>query len=180
MPYLDPLATRGESAAFAVSLFGAMMTHESSSLIGPLFGWRTAMKAVGILSWPAVERRSDRYGMIGLSSANYHGTATSSVELNLHELAKWTGFKVHIIARVIEARESGHVGDLFRQIFPSIPKVGEVVDLGSGFLIVGGQQEDMRVFGLRPEDGRKTDWFDPKKLYRLHDQTVELEFQLES
>lgn len=32
--------------------------------------------------------------------------------------------------------------------------------------------------GLRPLDGRETDWLDPHVLYRLHDQTVALRLEL--
>ncbi len=58
---------------------------------------------------------------------------------------------------------------------PSTPDVGETIDLGTGRFRLGKAEKTL-TFGLEPADGRQTDWFDPAKLYRLHDQTVELEF----
>ncbi len=39
------------------------------------------------------------------------------------------------------------------------------------------QEDDRTYIGLKPGDGRKTDWLDPKKLYRAHAQYVELYFK---
>jgi len=134
------------------------------------------MKTQGIFSWPRSERVSDRYGAIGMYETNYNEDATAAVVLDKVALRQLRGKRVHIAARVLEARESGHIGDLFRGIFPSQPAVGEVIDLGVGEFFtdtVDGQF----VFGLEPDDDRVIDWFDPEKLYRLHDQTVELDIE---
>jgi len=77
-----------------------------------------------------------------------------------------------LIAIVKETRPSGHVGDFFRGLQPSTPKIGERIELGTGTIFY----DDHETIGLRPDDGRDRDWLDPRKLYRLHDQTVELYF----
>jgi hypothetical protein len=83
--------------------------------------------------------------------------------------------------KVVESRPSGHAGDLFRKILPpeQPTPVGTVIDLGEGELFVWHENDDGFPtggihIGLRPDDGRKTDWFDPNLLYRLHDQTLEI------
>lgn len=130
----------------------------------------------GVLGWPGTERRTDRYGLVTLSLEGYEGNG------KLLD-ASWTtnptaveGYACHVVAKVIEARESSHIGDLFRGIFPTTPHVGEIIDLGVGHLFT--EPADWAIgkigIGLKPSDGRDRDWFDPKKLYRLHDQTVEL------
>lgn len=130
----------------------------------------------GIFTWDGKERHSDRYGAFAIDVGSYD-------ENSRFEAAGWdappanlAGTVCRITVRVLEARESGHIGDMFRGISPSKPDVGEIVDLGRGRLFV----EDCRfsigkvAVGLLPDDGRSTDWFDPRKLYRLHDQTVEV------
>lgn len=121
------------------------------------------MKATGTLSWPRHERISDRYGSIHLTP-NVPGA----------ELEAMAGQRVSIRAVVVEARQSAHVGDFCRGIYPSTPDVGQHFDLGAGALEVD-YVEGALCFGLRPDDGRDHDWFDPHVLYRLHDQTVEIE-----
>jgi hypothetical protein len=76
---------------------------------------------------------------------------------------------------VTETRESGHIGDLFHGFAPSMPDVGEVVDLGVGILDAERVEWcDDPTIVLKPGDGREHFWYDPRKLYRLHDQTVDL------
>lgn len=54
--------------------------------------------------------------------------------------------------------------------------MGEIVDLGVGEIFVTSQDWGAGKvgIGIKPADGRETDWLDPRKLYRLHDQTVEV------
>jgi hypothetical protein len=134
------------------------------------------MKARGIFNWPAGERRSDRYGMIGVYDANYDGTARCKPSFDVAALRAMAGQRATISATVVETRDSGHIGDLFRGIYPSRPQVGQVFDLGVGELLIDSI-EGQTVFGLSPDDGRDVDWFDPHTLYQLHDQTVELEIK---
>jgi len=68
------------------------------------------------------------------------------------------------------------VGDLTYGIKPSRPNVGEEVDLGVGTLLLY-PAADATVsiqFGLQPDDERERFWFNPEKLYRLHEQTVDV------
>lgn len=154
--------------------FGRVMQVKDAVFIGhPRKKESTMMKATGILSWPAEERRSDRYGMISLFEKDYNSTVTVKVNLDEILLGTMAGKQIKITAKVLEARESDHIGDLFRGLFPSTPRVGQVFSLGQGALVVE-ELEGRPLFGLKPTDNRDTDWFDPKKLYQLHDQTVEL------
>ena len=68
------------------------------------------------------------------------------------------------------------IGDAFYRLMPSRPANGEVIDLGVGILDYESYDWDTRLTGivLRPSDGRLKFWLDVRKLYRLHDQTVEL------
>ena len=81
-------------------------------------------------------------------------------------------------AKVIETRTSRHIGDLFRNIKPSTPRLGEVITLGNG-LLFSEYQDSCYVIGLRPLGFRQDDWLDPHRLYRVHAQRVEVYFHPE-
>ncbi len=128
----------------------------------------------GILTWNGSERRTDRYGSFVLSQGDYNQTDRAAAHLDLKVLKPLVGKRVHVTCKVVKNRESGHIGDLFHGFRPSKPEIGEVVDLGVGTL----QLEDAGFDGatavvLEPDDGRDEFWIDPRKLYRLHDQTVD-------
>ncbi len=131
--------------------------------------------AHGVFTWHGAERRSDRYGTFAIDTTPYNNTITvpAMVDPTVESLE---GERVQIQVEVVEARDSGHIGDLFRGIFPTTPEVGTVIDLGEGVLFI--ERNDWSVggmmFGLLPDDDREVDWFDPHKLYRLHDQTVKV------
>jgi hypothetical protein len=57
--------------------------------------------------------------------------------------------------------------------------VGEEITLGSGTLFTETDPDTglPTAVGLAPDDGRDEDWFDPRALYRCHDQTVRLELR---
>lgn len=128
----------------------------------------------GIFTWDGRERRTDRYGAVMLASENYDRTARCSASADQQALQRMTGQRVRLWARVRESRESGHVGDLFLNIFPSRPEVNEEVVLGVGILRTLPSSYSVLHVALEPRDGRQIFWIDPHKLYRLHDQTVEL------
>lgn len=123
----------------------------------------------GLFTWPRNERVSDRYGLFFLEDAAGVGAR------KLEHLPGLLGKRCEVIAVVRETRESHHVGDFFRGFTPSTPKVSESISLGVGELVsmLMDQGWGMAI-GLRPEDGRAADWIDPRKLYRIHDQTVDL------
>ncbi len=79
-----------------------------------------------------------------------------------------------------------HIGDLFRGVSPSTPKVGETIVLGTGTFFTEPTDwyaEGVKfslAFGLDPDDGRETDWLDINSLYRLHEQDVELYFEADT
>ena len=128
----------------------------------------------GIFMWDGVERRSGRYGFIYLSKSNYEETAHCVVSFDTLAVKALLGKKVHMYAVVIENRESSHLGDAFLQINPSTPVVGERVELGVGILAMQNAAGHPEMIGLAPIDHRQLFWFDPRQLYRLHDQTVDL------
>ena len=118
----------------------------------------------GRLSWNPSERVSDRYGTVSL----WRLDANERVEIET-ELSGMTG---RLIAVIKGTRKSGHIGDIFRCISPSTPAVGDEIVLGVGTVFYSGSD-----IGLEPQDGRQSDWLDPRALYRCHDQTVELVFE---
>jgi hypothetical protein len=129
----------------------------------------------GVFEWDGSERRSDRYGSFFLDAKAPEGLeAKCSYDMLLAE--KLEGKRVHIVAVVIATCTSTHIGDMFLKIKPSTPEVGEVVDLGVGVFHCEPCVWDRKLFSvsLIPDDKRKTFWFDPRKLYRLHDQTVDV------
>jgi len=119
----------------------------------------------GILSWPSAERISGRYGCMNLRR-DLNDDFFIKLKRNL------SGRCGTLVAVVKETRSSGHVGDFFRGLRPSTPKIGERIELGTGTIFY----DDHKTIGLRPGDGRGSDWLDPRKLYRLHDQTIKLYF----
>jgi hypothetical protein len=129
----------------------------------------------GIFTWDGIERRSDRYGAVNISATDFDSTARVERKFDIDGLRQLVGKRVSIKARVLAVRDSGHLGDLFRGIFPSRPDVGEVIDLGQGTLALEAcSWDEFPAIALKPPDGRQHDWYAPHKLYRLHDQTVEL------
>jgi hypothetical protein len=81
-----------------------------------------------------------------------------------------------LTAEILETRQSDHVGDMFRGIGPTTPDKGEVLTLGTGALW-RGESYGAPTLGLKPDDGRDSDWLDPRALYRCHSQTVRLRFE---
>jgi len=137
----------------------------------------------GVLNWPRGERVCDRYGLVTLSptSGGYNDVpdkpAGSYVAL---DAATQAGKRGRIVAVVLEARESNHIGDLFRGISPSTPNVGEEIALGEGTLFYENAYDDVIGVGVKPDQPRDSDWMNPRHLYRCHDQTVELRFVLDT
>ena len=130
----------------------------------------------GIFSWIGGERRSNRYGFVCLDTVDFNNTTKVTVEFDEAAAAGLESKRVKLSAKVIETRDSGHVGDLSLNIIPERPEVGEIVELGVGNFVVNppAWDEASTQVGLMPEDGRQQLWIDPRRLYRLHDQTVEL------
>lgn len=86
------------------------------------------------------------------------------------------GARGYLVATVLETRQSDHIGDSFRGLSPSTPRIGEEITLGGpGELFI--EMDFAPVVGLRPDNDRETDWLNPKSLYRCHNQTVRLEFR---
>lgn len=125
----------------------------------------------GIFTWEGAERRSNRYGSFSLWETDYASTASCVVEWASDAAKALASKKVRLFAHILEVRESGHIGDLFLSIFPSTPDVGEIIEIGIGTFIPG---EGIYLVTLQPSDGRGDLWIDPRILYRLHDQTVEI------
>lgn len=131
----------------------------------------------GQLSWHGSERRSDRYGTVALWDDATPGGNGEQLTWPQEALAA-AGKTGYLIAHIIETRQSDHIGDLFRGFKPVTPEVDEVIEMGPGVLFFE-QIDDLVCAGLRPDDGRTDDWLDPHDLYRLHQQTVRLEFAAE-
>lgn len=130
----------------------------------------------GIFGWDATERRTDRYGSFTLDKTgySYNGVYDDAKWDNVEQLEALVGKRVKIEATVIVDRDSAHIGDLSRKIFPSRPVTGETIVLGIGKFFISPASWSASQFsvGVEPDDGRANDWIEPVKLYRLHDQTV--------
>jgi hypothetical protein len=131
----------------------------------------------GIVAWDGDERRSNRYGAIVLHHMPYSGSDRVKPSIDAGAVASYRGQRVRLFARIVESRVSGHAGDAGLRIRPPTesPEVGREVDLGVGLL----DSEPVSWSGLpavvlRPGDDRPELWIDPRKLYVIHDQTVEL------
>ena len=128
---------------------------------------------VGRLSWSRYERIGDRYGSVNLF------TKEMDEAKELPRAVPLLGKRGKLKARILRTRKSGHIGDLFRGLSPSTPEVGDVLVLGSGVLFRGRPRGTAEGgYGLRPDDDRGADWLDPEALYKCHDQTVELIFEV--
>ena len=119
----------------------------------------------GRVNWDTAERRSDRYGSIRLYASD-----DSNVVLDPGSFLEQFG---QLKAVVLEVRRSQHIGDFVRGLSPSTPDIGECITLGEGYLFTF---DDNRAIGVMPRDDRNEDWMYPQALYRIHDQTVQLEF----
>lgn len=129
----------------------------------------------GRLSWPSSERVSDRYGTVMLmvdGDSFVEPSGYRSIDQSI------VGQRGSLIAEVLETRESSHIGDFFRGLFPETPTVGERIVLGTGTAsIEKASWGPVDLVGLRPDEYRQSDWLDPKAMYRCHEQTVRLSFE---
>lgn len=130
----------------------------------------------GVLSWDASERISDRYGTVWLLPEGVNSLIRCDPISLIQPRAEWEGSEGELIAVVTEARDSTHVGDLFHGVSPETPEVGEIIVLGDGQLFFETGTHGGFFAGLRPLDQRSTLWLDIRKLYRAHEQSVELFF----
>jgi hypothetical protein len=133
----------------------------------------------GVLTWRPVERVGDRYGAVSLMAEGGNSLADDVAWVPLDRTAD--GQRGRLEAHVLATRQSSHIGDLFRGFAPSTPEVGETIRLGGPGTLFFEDLPDppgpaFQAVGLRPDDGRATDWLDPEALYRAHEQTVRLMF----
>lgn len=136
----------------------------------------------GIFSWCSSERRSGRYGTFFLAPSDFEERVQRDVHLDVNALRVLEGRNVRIALRILESRPSGHAGDQFLRIFPGAPPAaGSVIELAVGRLLLANHGHHSVQYhptqlgiGILPSDGREELWLDPRVLYVLHDQTVEL------
>jgi hypothetical protein len=134
------------------------------------------MLAHGVFTWSGSERRSDRYGSFILLAEPYGASPVTVPTYDTALAQKLSGKRVRIVVTVVETRRSGHIGDRFLNIYPTTPEVGEQIELGVGIFSTQPDEGDPKITStiLAPGDGREAFWLDPRKLYRLHDQTVDV------
>lgn len=116
----------------------------------------------GKFTWDSAERRTNRYGSFTLVD----GVEIFDSTIFLNKMVK-------ISCEVLETRKSSHMGDIFLGIYPSTPKVGDVIELGTGIFDIQNStwNEECPDFFLKNEERREL-WIDPVQLYKVHDQTV--------
>ena len=127
---------------------------------------------VGSFGWTREERVSNRYGSFFI----YPGFKRPTVE-------RFCGKRGKIVAVVTKTNVQHHIGDLFLDIYPVMPEVGERIEIGEGELFIDevatGDTEIVNI-GLKPEgEAWTTPWLHVKSLYRAIDQIVEIYFEEE-
>ncbi len=127
----------------------------------------------GMFMWDRIERTSSRYGVVYLTTQNWFQTAISNSNWNPETAKNLVGKKVKITCKVLENRKAEHYGDLFLKLTPTTPEVGETVVLGVGQFNLRKTEDSIGV-SLVPSDGREKYFFEPKILYHLIEQTVEM------
>ena len=127
----------------------------------------------GAFSWNPAERIADRYGTFFLF--NYDKTDDPTPHLDSVIIESLNGSFGSLKAKIVSTRTSSHIGDIFRQIKPQTPQVGEEFLIGTGYLFSDRLQGEYCI-GLRPKVARATDWLDPHVLYKCHHQTVDIFF----
>ncbi len=129
----------------------------------------------GIFAWDGTERRSRRYGSVIVDTKPFEGPDRVEVQMDTAAITQLVGKRVRLTVEVVATRTSTHFGDAFLHIVPTTPEMGEVIELGVGTLLtIPLTWLEHPAFCLAPDDGRKEFWIDPRKLYRLHDQTVNI------
>lgn len=133
----------------------------------------------GVLTWNATERRSDRYGTVYIMQEGHNSMSSGepNMQWDTTALRKVEGLRGTLIATVITNRQSTHIGDFFRGVYPSMPEVGEIIHLGEGTAFIESQYAETVTLGLKPDEWREHDWLDINALYRAHEQTVTLTFE---
>lgn len=131
---------------------------------------------VGALSWPSYERKSDRYGTVNLNKEDCEDNVITD-KLNVLEnvIKSNLGKSGTLSVKVLETRQSKHIGDFFRGVRPTTPKLGEEFELGSGGKLFSEVTNDgILCVGLKKR--KQDNWLDIHALYKAHEQTVELYF----
>lgn len=120
----------------------------------------------GILGWHSNERHTDRYGAVHLS----YGTPQQATFADAP-----VGSVGVLSARVVKVVRPASDFDTRHGLIP-IPE-GETVVLGDGLLFREEYNQGKLVcIGVEPSDGRVENWMNPKVLYRIDGQHVELHF----
>ncbi len=132
----------------------------------------------GVFTWYRRERQTNRYGYYYVDNEpSGDGKEIKSFFQHLidrDEILRLQGTRCKLTAVVLEARNSSHIGDMNLGLVPSTPEVGATFVLGVGLLDYLLEDDDDMVIGLKPTDGRKELWTDPRTLYQLHSQTIAL------
>lgn len=123
--------------------------------------------ASGVLNWQRSERVTDRYGTVALYLDGESFPFSTPV-----------GEKGRLYARIEEKRKSNHIGDAFRSLSPdNSVQSGVILLLGEGECFVDEWSDhhgDYFGVGVKPDDGRETDWLNPENLYKIHNSIVTL------
>lgn len=131
---------------------------------------------VGVLTWDASERRTDRYGSVWLMEEGENSLKPGCPISLVIERKYFNGKRGEIRAYITATRESTHIGDLYHAIFPETPDVGDEFILGQGELFFDTAPHGGVHVGVKPIDGRSSQWMNMKNLYRCHEQSVQLWF----
>lgn len=140
-------------------------------------GARDVSLGEGVFGWTRVERAIDRYGMVTLDSATWDKPGQPLLD------SKTAGENVGkvgtLVATVTKPERSTHIGDLASgHSQQRVPVKGEAFVLcKEPGTLAYAVESGVPTVGIRPFDGRRFNWLDPKVLYDLHGSRVKLVFR---
>ena len=127
----------------------------------------------GVLNWRPDERISDRYGYVHLAVSPMCSPMDLGGDHAPLDFGELLGARVVLKALILLTRRSPHIGDIAHGIYPTTPEQGDVIELGRGILFTQMTAFGAEV-GIKPVPYHSTWWLDPRALYRVHNQTVQL------
>lgn len=135
---------------------------------------RFRMLGEGVLRWPP--DTADEPATVAFQYAQAVGLMAEGNQWIRFDRAP-VGRTVRLLATVTALRGPVLPEDASRGIVPSLPRLGETVELGYGTLFVCNAFEGVRTgVGVIPEQvaAADDDWLDRDRLYRVHNHIVRL------
>jgi hypothetical protein len=132
----------------------------------------------GALNWSRDERIGNRYGFVAFFETDSRDQRIAPWTLDTALLRQLAGTRGRLVATIVTARDSTHIGDIALGVFPRRQLEGTRLVLGEGILRMGSAQgEGSLRFGVEPEDGAYP-WMNVRALYDAHESVVRVTFEV--